>query len=276
MKLLVILAALGASIVRVEPLPTDCVMVKAQSAESEAPNVRRRVIHHPYWEPVTIDVAVGWTQAILDHPKMGEAGAHQFAQDAIDHTNDVLRASGIFHITVRLVWQGRLDFADIPNATPDQAFAWMRSDASVANVRAVSGADEVWLITHWTEPSAAPVPILESDFNEDNGIAVINWQGGVHSATHEFGHTLGLFHDYSNIEEPPKVDPYPYRYAFYSKTANFKDIMTPRYKCPECDVYEAFSNAAPYMTYRGIVTGGAQSNAALLIPFAAAKVAGYR
>jgi hypothetical protein len=266
-----LLAALGA-LPRLD-LPRDCAAVAA--SHGSAPAVRRRASHHPYWQPVTIDVAVGWTQAVATHPNYGEAAARAFAQQAIDHTNEVLQRSGIYHINVRLAWMGVLGFNDIPTATPDQAMAWMRADPAVASLRATQHADEVWLVTYWTEPSAAPVPITDADFVPDNGITVTNIIGGVHSATHEFGHTLGLFHDFAPIEEPPANDPFPYRYAFYTKDGNFKDIMTPRYKCPECDVLEAFSNSAPWMTYRGFVTGGPKSNAALLIPYGAAKVSSY-
>lgn len=273
MKLFVLLAALGALH---DPIvhSRDCAAVLTVSDSAAAP-VRRRPVHHPYYAPVTIDVAVGWTEAVATHPQYGEAAAQAFAQQAVAHTNEVLMRSGIFHVTVRLVWTGSLAFDDTPGKTPDQAMEWMRTDPTVASLRTVQKADEVWLVTYWTEPSAAPVPITEADYVPANGIAVTNIIGGLHSATHEFGHTLGLFHDYAPIEEPPANDPFPYRYAFYTKTGNYKDIMTPRYKCPECEVYEAFSNAAPWMTYRGIVTGGDRSNAALLIPYGAARVAGY-
>lgn len=52
--------------------------------------------------------------------------------------------------------------------------------------------------------------------------------------------------------------------------------MAPRYKCPQCEVVEVYSNALPWMTWRGFPMGGPKSDAARLIPYAAARVAGYR
>jgi len=236
---------------------------------------RRRAIRHPALMPVDIDVAVGWTAAAFGHPTMGEEGARRFAQDAIDHTNIALRTTGIYHVTLHLVWSGQLNFLDTPGVTPQDAMDWLLADPTVQAMRESTNADEVWIITFWTTASAAPVPINPADFIPENGVAVVNLLGGVHSAAHEFGHTLGLFHDFAPIEKPPANDPFPYRYAYYSVAGNFKDIMTPRYKCPSCDVYDAFSNASPAMTFRGFATGGPKSDAATLIPWAAARVAGY-
>jgi hypothetical protein len=187
----------------------------------------------------------------------------------------VLRRSGIYHVTVRLVWTGFFPFDDIPGQTPQRALPWMDSDPGIAALRKDVGADLVWMLVFWTEPSFAPMPVTEADFVPANGVSVINFLGGVHTATHEFGHTLGLAHDFTPIEKPPANDPFPYRYAFHSVEGNFKDIMTPRSRCPNCDMYEAFSTTVPSITYRGFRTGNEKSDAARLIPFAAAKVAGY-
>jgi hypothetical protein len=186
----------------------------------------------------------------------------------------VLRATGILHVTVRLVWTGRFAFDDAPGQTPQRALVWLDTDPGVAALRE-DGADLVWMVTFWTEPSFAPVPVTEADFNPSNGVSVINFLGGVHTAAHEFGHTLGLAHDFTPIEKPPANDPFPYRYAYYSVAGNFKDVMTPRSRCPQCDVLNAFSTTVPWMTYRGFPTGGEKSDAARLIPFSAAKVAAY-
>lgn len=254
----------------------ECGAMPARTVEGMAASTRRRAVRHPApFVPVTIDVAAGWTDQVLAHPRMGEAGARAFVEDAIAHTNAVLRATGILHVTVRLVWTGRFAFDDVPDQTPQRALLWMDADPGVAALRRDAGADLVWMITFWTEPSFAPVPIAEADFVPANGVSVINFLGGVHTAAHEFGHTLGLAHDFAKIEKPPENDPFPYRYAFYSVQGNFKDVMTPRSRCPACDVYNAFSTTVPWMTYRGFLTGGEKSDAARLIPFSAAKVAAY-
>lgn len=261
-------------LLRVAPPASDCAAIEAQPAASVA-GARRRIVHHPAPMPVDIDIAIGWTAAAEKHPTMGAEGIRRFAQNAIDHTNAALRTTGIYTVRLRLVWSGPLDYVDAPNGTPMKAFQWLRGDPGVARLREETGADQVWLVTFWTEPSAAPVPIGPDDYHAGNGIAVVNLMGGVHSAAHEFGHTLGLFHDYAAIEQPPAVDPFPYRYAFYSTAGKFKDIMTPRYRCPECDVYNAFSNASPALTWRGFPTGGRKSDAARLIVYAAERVAQY-
>lgn len=251
----------------------ECVTVAAQRAPVTIGG-KRRAAHHPAPMPVDIDVAIGWSAAAQTRAG-GEAGIRKFAQDAIDHTNAALRATGVYSVTVRLVWNGPMSYVDAPNNTPMKAFEWLRGDAGVAQIRETANADQVWLVTFWTEPSAAPVPITVDDYHPGNGISVVNIIGGVHSAAHEFGHTLGLFHDFAPVEQPPAVDPFPYRYAHYSVAGKFKDIMTPRYKCPECEVWNAFSNASPAMTVRGFPAGGVKSDAARLIPFAAERVAGY-
>jgi hypothetical protein len=276
-KLLMLLAMMGAldrSIVRIAP--PDCVTVAPQKAAAATEShARRRTVRHPSLQPVDVDIAVGWTSAVASDPRIGEAGARKFAEDAIAHTNEALRGTGIYHVTLRLVWSGPMAFVDSPEKTPAHAMEWLRTDLDVTLMRAETRADQVWLITFWTEPSAAPVPITAADYIPENGVAVVNWIGGVHSAAHEFGHTLGLFHDFAPIEDPPENDPFPYRYAHYSVEGKFKDLMVPRYRCPSCEYVEVYSNALPWVTYRGFPMGGPQSNAAALIPFAAAQVAGY-
>ena len=253
----------------------DCVTVAPRRPAATQSHARRRVIRHPAPVPIDIDIAVGWTSALTSDPRLGEEGARQFAQDAIDHTNAALRATGIYHVNVRLVWTGPMAFADEPGKTPEEAMDWMRSDPATIAMRAETGADELWMITFWSSASAAPVPITEEDYVPDNGVAVVNWIGGVHSAAHEFGHTLGLFHEYAKLENPPENDPFPYRYALLSTEGNFKDLMATRYRCPKCEVLEVYSNALPWMTYRGFPLGGPKSDAARLIPWAAARVARY-
>jgi hypothetical protein len=254
----------------------DCITLAPRASAAPGEEVRRRAVRHPALMPVTIDVAAGWTAAVASNPNIGEAGARKFAEDAIAHTNQALRDTGIYHVTLRLVWTGAFDFLDTPGVTPQQAMDWMNADPNALAMRDAARADEVWMIVFWTEASAAPVPIRAEDFIPENGVAVINYIGGVHSAAHEFGHTLGLFHDFAPIEKPPKDDPFPYRYAHYSAEGKFKDLMTPRYRCPACDFVEVYSNASPAMTYRGFPMGGPKSDAAVLIPWAAARVAGYR
>jgi hypothetical protein len=265
--------ALDRSIVRIDP--PECVTVAPRKPAVTETHVRRRAARHPSLQPIDVDIAIGWTSAVAADPRIGEDGARKFAQDAIDHTNEALRGTGIYHVTLRLVWSGPVAFVDSPERTPQQAMDWMLADPAVTTMREETRADEIWLITFWTEPSAAPVPITAADFIPENGVAVVNWIGGVHSAAHEFGHTLGLFHDFAKIEKPPENDPFPYRYAYYSLPGNFKDLMVPRYRCPSCDVIEVYSNASPSMTYRGFPTGGPKSDAAILIPWAAGRVAGY-
>jgi hypothetical protein len=276
-KLFVLLAMLGAldrSVVRIAP--RECVtLAPRQAAVPAEPHARRRAVRHPAPVPVDIDVAVGWTSAVAADPRIGEAGARQFAQDAIDHTNEALRGTGVYHVTLRLVWSGPMAFPDSPERKPQDALDWLLADPAVTAMRAETRADEVWLITFWTEPSAAPVPITLEDYVPENGVAVVNWIGGVHSAAHEFGHTLGLFHDFAKIEKPPVNDPFPYRYAHYSVEGKFKDLMTPRDRCPACEYVEVYSNALPWITHRGFPMGGPKSNAAAMIPWAAVHVAGY-
>jgi hypothetical protein len=270
------LATLGAfdrSIVRLRT--PDCVTLAPRKPAVTESHVRRRAVRHPALMPVDVDVAIGWTSAVASDPRIGEEGARKFAQDAIDHTNEALRGTGIYHVTLRLVWTGPMAFVDQPGVTPQDAMDWMNSDPSVAAMRAQSHADQVWMIVFWTTASAAPVPITAADFVPENGVAVVNWIGGVHSAAHEFGHTLGLFHDFRESENPPEIDPFPYRYAHYSVPGNFKDIMVPRYRCPSCDYVEVYSNASPSMTYRGFPMGGPKSDAAVLIPWAAGRVSQY-
>ncbi len=278
-KLFVLLAVVGAF---ERPVPgrldaRDCIAVPARTATIMATeDVRRRAVRHPSLQPVDVDIAIGWSAFVASDPRIGEEGARKLAQDAIDHTNAALRGTGIYHVTLRLVWTGPFDFVDQPGVTPQQAMDWMNADPGVLAMRDRTRADQVWMIVFWTTASAAPVPITEADFVPENGVAVINYQGGVHSAAHEFGHTLGLFHDFAQIEKPPAIDPFPYRYAHYSTAGKFKDLMVPRYRCPSCDYVEVYSNASPWMTYRGFPMGGPKSDAAVLIPWAAARVAGYR
>ena len=265
--------ALGRPVVRID-LP-DCVTVAPRKPAVTESHVRRRAVRHPSLMPVDVDVAIGWTSAVESDPRIGEAGARQFAQDAIDHTNEALRGTGIYHVTLHLVWSGPMAFEDAPGRTPQQAMDWMLSDPAVTAMRAQARADEVWMITFWSSASAAPVPIAADDFIPENGVAVVNWIGGVHSAAHEFGHTLGLFHEFEKLEGPPEIDPFPYRYAHLSTAGNFKDLMATRYRCPNCEVVEVYSNASPWMTWRGFPMGGPKSDAAVLIPWAGGGGGGY-
>jgi hypothetical protein len=276
--LLVLLAALAGP---VDKSPTlligQCGAAPVQRVSvMAAAQGRRRAVHHPApFTPVTIDVAIGWTDQVLAHPSMGEAGARAFAEESIAYTNSVLRATGILHVTLRLVWSGRLGFDDVPGQTPQRALVWLNTDPEVAALRSDMGADLVWLVPFWTEPSYAPIPITEADFVPANGVSVINFLGGVQHAAHEFGHTLGLAHEFVPTDRPIENDPFPYRYAFYSTEGNFRDVMTTGGRCARCEVLHAFSTTVPWMTYRGFRTGGEKSDAARLIPFAAAKIAAY-
>lgn len=271
--LLAMVGALDRSVVRLR-VP-ECVTVAPRKPAVTESHARRRAVRHPSPLPVDIDVAIGWTSAVESDPRIGEAGARQFAQAAIDHTNEALRATGIYHVSLHLVWSGPMAFDDAPGRTPQQAMDWMLADPTVTAMRAATRADELWMITFWSNASAAPVPITAEDFVPENGVAVVNWIGGVHSAAHEFGHTLGLFHEYAKLENPPDNDPFPYRYALISVEGKFKDLMATRYRCPTCEVLEVYSNALPWMTYRGFPLGGPKSDAARLIPWAASRVAGY-
>lgn len=182
------IGAVERSIVRLD-LP-ECVTLAPRKAAVTETHARRRAVRHPAPMPIDIDIAIGWTSAVASDPGIGDAGARQFAQDAIDHTNEALRGTGIYHVTLHLVWTGPMAYQDLPGKSVERAMEWLLSDPAVVAMRAETKADEVWMLTFWSSASAAPVPITEEDFVPENGVAVVNWIGGVHSAAHEFGHTL--------------------------------------------------------------------------------------
>jgi hypothetical protein len=97
--------ALGRSPVRL--VEQDCVTVAPRKAATTAePRFRRRTVRHPSLAPVDGDIAIGWTSAVAADPRIGEAGARKFVEDAIAHTNEALRGTGIYHVTLHLVWTG--------------------------------------------------------------------------------------------------------------------------------------------------------------------------
>jgi hypothetical protein len=150
-KLIVLLAALG-TFAPVLP-EEECAVVSARSGEATAH--RRRAVRHPGpFEPVTIDVAIGWTNAVTRPSSIGEPAARSLAESSIAHANEVLRTTGITHVTLRLVWTGLLGWDDVPDSRHTDALTWLQTDASIAALRVATASTPP--STSSATPSASP------------------------------------------------------------------------------------------------------------------------
>ena len=221
--------------------------------------------------PVVIDVMIAYTARAAMHY---DDIRRDLVELTIEETNESFRASGLGHISVRLVGVHATDYSETGGQHFDHV--WRMVDRGDGHLEEIPGlrnamkADVVLLIVD--DPSGCGLATRVAA-SEEEAYAVVHHAcaASSYSVAHEIGHLLGARHDRSLDQN---TTPFPYGHGYISPDLKWRTMMSYKAGCNGCARLPIWSS--PNVDVKGNPAGNELTDNARVIREQAERVAAFR